>query len=118
MRFYVMKYRLPMSHSSSGHAENGHHHVLEVTVQARTAEEEGIAEAGDMERVLRQCLDGYRNQYLNGMEEFGGDASIENITEVFYRRIVEAYSSNGWTLTKVEVGENPLRVCVIENRSA
>lgn len=113
MKYYVLKYRLPMSHSSSMKKEDSHHHVIEITVQAEYEQQEFI-EFLDMEKVLNQCLDPYKNQYLNEMEEFHGDTSIENITEVFYEKLAPAFANEGWNLTKIEVGENPLRVYIIQ----
>ena len=52
--------------------------------------------------------------YLNEMEEFHEDTSIENITEVFYEKLSQAFANEGWNLTKIEVGENPLRVYIIQ----
>lgn len=113
MKYYVLKYRLPMSHSSTMQKENSHYHVIEITVQAEY-DQQTFIEFQDMERVLNQCLDPYKNQYLNEMEEFDEDTSIENIAEVFYEKLSQAFANEGWNLTKIEVGENPLRVYIIQ----
>ena len=116
MKYYELKYRLPMSHSSSSDRTKMHHHVLEITIYAETGQQDFV-EFQDMDQVLSGCLDVYRNQYLNDMEEFHGDTSIENMTEVFYRKIFEQFVKKNWKLTKIEVGENPLRVYIIGTRN-
>lgn len=116
MRYYQLKYRLPLSHSSSSDKSKLHHHVIEITVYAETGEQTFV-EFQDMDRVLHDCLDIYRNQYLKEMEEFHGDTSIENMAEVFYRKISEEFLKKNWKLTKIEVGENPLRVYIIGTRN-
>ena len=116
MKYYELKYRLPMSHSSSSDRTKMHHHVLEITIYAETGQQDFV-EFQDMDQVLGGCLAVYRNQYLNDMEEFHGDTSIENMTEVFYRKIFEQFVKKNWKLTKIEVGENPLRVYIIGTRN-
>lgn len=36
-----------------------------------------------MEDMVNETLEIYQNQYLNSLEEFAGDANIENVGEVF-----------------------------------
>ena len=62
--------------------------------------------AGD---VLRR----YEGQYFNELPEFGGDASIENIGEVFFRMLDQTMKALGLTLKRLEIGENPLKQYVI-----
>ena len=116
MKYYELKYRLPMSHSSSSDKTKSHHHVIEVTVFAELMGQ-SFVEFNDMDMVLKECLDVYRNQYLNDMEEFHGDTSIENLTEVFFAKISKRFLQENWKLTKIEAGENPLRVYIIGTRN-
>ena len=60
-----------------------------------------------------KTLEIYQNQYLNSLEEFAGDANIENVGEVFWRKLVKVFDKNGWKLIRLEIGENPLRVYAV-----
>ena len=44
------------------------------------------------------------------MEEFNGDANIENVGEVFWKKLFMVFEKNGWALIRLEIGENPLRI--------
>ena len=51
--------------------------------------------------------------YLNAMEEFGGDASIEHVGDVIYQVMSEYLLKEQLFLERLEIGENPLRVYVV-----
>ena len=44
------------------------------------------------------------------MEEFNGDANIENVGEVFWKKLFMVFEKNGLALIRLEIGENPLRI--------
>ena len=38
------------------------------------------------------------------------DANIENVGEVFWKKLFMVFEKNGWALIRLEIGENPLRI--------
>lgn len=59
---------------------------------------------------MNETLEEYKNKYLNDLEEFKGDANIENVGEVFWKKLFRVFEKNGWALIRLEIGENPLRI--------
>ena len=112
MKCYRLKYRLTMSHSATNRRENEHNHVLEIEIFAYP-QMNRFVEFGEMEEIVSQCLDGYQNRYLNDMEEFCGDTSLENKGEILYLKLEKAFLVQGWTVERFEISETPLRVYVI-----
>lgn len=109
LQFYEMKYRLAMSHSWSGEIEHKHSHTLELDITAH-ARNSQFVEFQKMEQILKRVLDKYQQKYLNDFEIFNSDVSIENIGEVFFRELDEAYMDSEWDLYRLRIGETPLRV--------
>ncbi len=112
MKYYKLKYRLSITHSADNNEEHKHNHVLEGEIFAEPAAD-NFVEFSDMEDMVNKTLEIYQNQYLNSLEEFAGDANIENVGEVFWRKLVKVFDKNGWKLIRLEIGENPLRVYAV-----
>lgn len=109
---YCFHYLLPMTHSGDNLREHMHSHTLEITIYIsgdRMTNEmftQNESYAGD---VLRR----YEGQYFNDLPEFAGNASIENIGEVFFYMLDQTMKALGLTLKRLEIGENPLQQYVI-----
>ena len=112
MKYYKLKYRLSITHSADNNKEHKHNHVLEGEIFAEPSAD-NFVEFSDMEDMVNKTLEIYQNQYLNSLEEFAGDANIENVGEVFWRKLVKVFYKNGWKLIRLEIGENPLRVYAV-----
>ncbi len=112
MKYYKLKFRLGITHSADNNDENKHNHILEGQILAKPADNDFV-EFSDMEKMVNETFDIYQGKYLNSLEEFNGDANIENIGEVFFKKLSGVFEKNGWELTRFEVGENPLRVYAI-----
>ena len=109
---YCFHYLLPMTHSTDNIKEHIHSHTLEITLyisgKGTVDKDFSVNEryAGD---VLRR----YENVYFNSLPEFGGDASIENVGEVFFSMLTDVMAGSEVELLRLEIGENPLRQYVI-----
>lgn len=112
MKYYKLKYRLSITHSADNNEEHKHNHVLEGEIFAEPPAD-NFVEFSDMEDMVDKTLEIYQNKYLNSLEEFAGDANIENVGEVFWRKLVNVFDRNGWKLLRLEIGENPLRVYAV-----
>ena len=66
-----------------------------------------------VEKQLLKCLEPYQESYLNDMEVFAGDTTIENVGEVICREINERAMEMGINLYRFEIAETPLRSYVI-----
>ena len=73
-------------------------------------EEEVKQDTSETETQEKRNTEEYKNKYLNDLEEFNGDANIENVGEVFWKKLFMVFEKNGWALIRLEIGENPLRI--------
>ena len=106
MKCYKIKYRLGITHSVDNNEKNKHNHILEGEIFAKPSDDDFV-EFSDMENMVNETLEEYKNKYL---EEFNGDANIENVGEVFWKKLFMVFEKNGWALIRLEIGENPLRI--------
>ncbi|MBQ9865386.1 MAG: 6-carboxytetrahydropterin synthase [Lachnospiraceae bacterium] len=109
---YCFHYLLPMTHSTDNIKEHIHSHTLEITVYISgiDSEHESFSRS---ERYAGDVLKQYENRYFNEMPEFCGDTSVENVGEVFFKKLTGVLMSSGIELKRLEIGENPLRQYVI-----
>ena len=108
------KYRLPIDHSFDGSVEKKHHHVIEISVEFSSLKgTQRSMRMRDVEESIENILNGYRNSFINDFPEFNGDSTIENMGEVFFRKIYESFQDHEWDLDRFEISETPLRVYAI-----
>ena len=69
-----------------------------------------------VERTLLDCMEPYQESYLNDMEVFAGDTTIENVGEVICREINERAREMGINLYRFEIAETPLRSYIITDK--
>ncbi len=126
---YCFHYYLPITHSADNNIEHKHSHTLEITtyirllsgfeqddIQSRSADgsqTRSREKFGEIEKYSSVFLKRYEGQYLNGLSEFDGDASIEHVGDVIYAAMGEYLLSQQLFLERLEIGENPLRVYVV-----
>lgn len=120
MRTYCMKFYLPIYHGSSEDRATAHRHTVEVAlyIQRRADRFEPFSET---EKNVEECLRPYGNCYLNELEEFRGDASMERVGDVLFSRLSALMREKGSVLLRLEIGETPLRkyaVGILESDAA
>lgn len=71
-----------------------------------------------VEELVDWCLAPYKNQFLNDMPEFKGDASIEEVGEVFYEKLRQAMKQFSLNLERFEIQETPLRAYIIHREGS
>ena len=95
MKCYKIKYRLGITHSVDNNEKNKHNHILEGEIFAKPSDDDFV-EFSDMENMVNETLEEYKN--------------IENVGEVFWKKLFMVFEKNGWALIRLEIGENPLRI--------
>ena len=109
---YKLKQFIAIQHSYDGNTENLHAHTLEINCSVKT-ETEDIIDYNKVEKLIRECLEKYENKYLNDLDEFKTNATIERLGEVLCYEIDNALKEISYEMDRFEIGETPLRVYVI-----
>ncbi|MBQ4283976.1 MAG: 6-carboxytetrahydropterin synthase [Lachnospira sp.] len=114
MRTYCFRTCISISHSNDGVRENAHGHTVEVAAFLRLNELlSDIRKFEDTEKLIAECLSQYQEQYLNDMQGFKGDSSIENLGEILFYSLADKLDSNNIFMEKLEIGETPLRTYIV-----
>ena len=109
---YKLKQFIAIQHSYDGNTENIHAHTIAINCNIKT-DTEPIIDYYKVEKVIQKCIDKYENKYLNDLEEFKENATIERLGEVLCFEIDGALKEIGYEMDRFEIGETPLRVYVI-----
>jgi 6-pyruvoyl-tetrahydropterin synthase len=106
-----MRSCIPIYHGGASR-QDSHCHTIEVALYLKT--ENGRAERfSEIERFIDEYLSRYDGEYLDTMPEFSGDSRMENLAEVFFAGLRESLGCHGLELTRLELGETPLRLLII-----
>ena len=108
---YKLKSFVAIQHSFDGNKDNSHVHTVEINCTIKTLED--IIDYRMTEGLIADCISKYENKYLNDLDSFREDATIEHFGEVLCGEIDEELSENGYSMNRFEIGETPLRVYVI-----
>lgn len=112
MNYYCLKYRLNITHSRNNVKQDAHGHVFEIEIFLETSKAH-FFEFSDMEFYMEQALQPYQHKYLNEMEIFEGNTSLENVGEVVWKELLKSYADTPLELERMEISETPLRVYAI-----
>lgn len=112
MQQYCIRTALPIQHSANGSRDRAHDHSIEIAAYL-DKESEGFEQFREMERAINRYLKRYENQFLNALPEFQNGANMEDLGEVFFAGLTAALADTDLTLTRLEVGETPLRTYII-----
>ena len=112
MQLYCIRSSVTIYHGRSMDREKAHNHSIELGVYVEKATDD-FEQFREIERCINAYFKRYQNQFLNAMPEFHGDASLENMSEVFFAGLTAALNSSDLTLIRLEVGETPLRTYII-----
>ena len=112
MTVYCFHYFVSILHSADNNKEHMHAHTIEIVTHIKSNKDE-CEQFDDIEKYSKNYLARYENVYLNDLEEFNGDASIENLAEVLYVKLDKLLLDNGYNLERLEMGETPLRTYII-----
>lgn len=117
MRTYCFRSCVSISHSNDYNRENAHAHTVEISAFVRL--EEGVSdvkEFADTEKLIDACLSPYKECYLNEIEGFEEDVSIEYMGEILFALLNRKLNDSNICMDRLEIGETPLRTYIITRR--
>lgn len=114
MKAYCFRTCISISHSNDGEKENAHIHTVEIAAYVRASEDqEGLRKFDDTEVLIESSLEPFRECYLNEMEGFEENVSIEFLGETLFYKLNEKLSENGMYMERFEISETPLRTYIL-----
>lgn len=114
MRTYCFRSCISISHSNDGDREKAHVHTVEVAAFVRSDEIVfDLHKYKEVENLFQQCLEPYQECYLNEMDGFGKDVSIEYLGEELFYRISDKLNEGTIYIERLEIGETPLRTYIL-----
>lgn len=112
MQLYCIRFSVAIRHGHSMDREKAHRHSIELSAYVEK-DTDDFEQFREIERCVNAYFAQYQDQFLNAMPEFRGDASLENMGEVFFAGLTAALRDSNLTLKRLEVGETPLRTYII-----
>lgn len=93
-----------------------HTHTIEVAVHVQLMEMlADIKKFEDTEVLIASCLEPFDGCYLNDLEDFEHDVSIEYLGEVLFYKLDKMFTDSNIIMAKLEIGETPLRTYIVAN---
>ncbi|OPY66670.1 MAG: 6-pyruvoyl tetrahydropterin synthase [Syntrophorhabdaceae bacterium PtaU1.Bin034] len=89
---------------------HSHHYRIEVQLKGRSLDEHGyLVDIGEIEKVLDQILNHYRDRMLNSMSDFSGlNPSIEQFARIFCEDFANRVSHGILSSIRVKIWENDI----------
>ena len=116
MRTYCFRRCISISHSNNQSREHIHSHTIEVAAFIKYMESQSeVIRFREVENLLDDSLAPYQKGYLNDMEGFERDASIEHLGEVLFYHLYEILNKQGLNMERFEISETPLRTYIISS---
>ncbi len=101
-------YRLNIIHSITKDSDK-HRHTLEISYYIKYCMPD-ISLLDITENIAKSIFEKYQNVYLNDIEIFKDDTSIENIAEILFKELSDEIKPLNAVLYQLDVAETPLRV--------
>ena len=117
MKKYCFRECISIRHSKDGDVKNVHIHTVELGTYMLVDETKNkVGRFDDLESIVKEVTEPYRDCYLNELEGFADNPNIEYLGEVLFEKIEEALSKKEIYLERFEISENPLRVYILTRR--
>ena len=114
MRTYCFRSCITISHSNDYNKANSHGHTVEIAAYVRLNEMlSDVKKFEDTEVLIDSCLEPYKECYLNDMEGFEDNVSIEYLGETLFFKLNEKFDDSNICMERLEIGETPLRTYII-----
>lgn len=114
MKTYCFRTCISISHSNDNNKEEAHIHTVEIAAFVRTNDEqEALKKFDDTESLIDACLEPYQECYLNDMEGFEENVSIEYLGERLFNKLDAMLSDNNMYMERFEISETPLRTYIL-----
>ena len=111
-REYRLHFFVEIRHSFDGDPDKAHDHTVEIKCKIGVSQED-IVRFDEIEDTVERIIARYDRHYLNDMEVFGGDTTIEHLGEVLCAEIDSELGRSGYDMNRFEIGETPLRSYII-----
>lgn len=117
MKRYCFKECISIRHSNDGKEENIHIHTVEIVAFIIVDEtKSGLGRFSDLESIVKQVAEPYKNCYLNELEGFSERSHIEYLGEILFAKLEEELYKREIYLERFEISENPLRTYILTRR--
>ncbi len=114
MRTHCFKDCIAICHSNDYNRENAHFHTVEVAAYVKYHDPESdLKIVEDAKNIIDLCYKPFEQAYLNGMEGFEKEVSIEYLGEVLFYKLNQVLDDSDMFLEKLEIGETPLRTYIV-----
>lgn len=109
-RRYKLSRLFEISHSIDGDLTKAHDHTLCISMVITT---NGDIDFREAEGIIIKELSIYDRKYLNDMDRFKRNATVERLGEAICYSLDKSFKDLGYDMIRFEIGETPLRVYVI-----
>lgn len=114
MRTHCFKECIAICHSNDYNRENAHFHTVEVAAYVKYHDPESdLKKVDDVKKVIDSCFAPYQEAYLNDMEGFEEQVTIEHLGETLFYKLNQMLTDGDMFLEKLEIGETPLRTYIV-----
>ncbi len=114
MRTYCFRSCISITHSNDYKKENAHGHTVEIAAFLRLDNEVlDVHKFGDTEVKIETYLAPYQECYLNEMEGFEKNVSLEYLGEVLFSTLEDRFFGSTISMERLEISETPLRTYII-----
>ena len=114
MRTHCFKECIAICHSNDYARENAHFHTVEVAAFVKYHDPESdLQKVDDVKKIIDLCFAPYQEAYLNDMEGFEEQVTIEHLCETLFYRLNQMLTDEDMFLEKLEIGETPLRTYIV-----
>lgn len=107
---YKYKFNLYAAHSNMSYGgTDTHFHNFTITLYVNSINKQ-VDENYNLENVVNEWLQKYRNRPLHEFEIFNGkETSIESMGDTFYDHLCELIENEEYELIRLDIEENPIR---------
>jgi len=114
MRIHCFKECITISHSNDYNRDNAHYHTVEVATFVKYHDLElDVTKVEDIKKIIDSCFEPYYEKYLNDMEGFEEEVTIEHLGEQLFWELNRALEYEEMFVERLEIGETPLRTYII-----
>jgi 6-pyruvoyl tetrahydropterin synthase-like protein len=112
---YSYQFYLYAQHSVSISGRAGFAHPHTWSFIANFGAHKSFSKFTEIEEIINEVIEPYQNCYLNEKEPFVKlNPTMENIGEVFYRKIEDVLKAREITIKGLEISETPVRTYVVD----
>lgn len=114
MRTHCFRECIAIRHSNDYNRENAHFHTVEIAAFVKYHNPDSdLKIVEEVKNIVDSCYTPFREAYLNDMEGFEEEVSIEHLGEMLFFKMNQVLDDSGMFLERLEIGETPLRTYIV-----